>query len=87
MITDIELEGIIHEIEASLSEMFTETKILSFVKEVDGSIVVEVRTTEEGIEDIEEELAAKAAELHSEYDYEFIFIVRSESDDESDDDQ
>lgn len=87
MITDIELEGIIHEIEASLSEMFTETKILSFVKEVDGSIVVEVRTTEEGIEDIEEELAAKAAELHSEYDYEFIFIVRSEKDDESDDDQ
>lgn len=87
MITDIELEGIIHEIEASLSEMFFETKILSFVKEVDGSIVVEVRTTEEGIEDIEEELAAKAAELHSEYDYEFIFIVRSENDDESDDDQ
>ena len=87
MITDIELEGIIHEIEASLSEMFSETKVLSFVKEVDGSIVVEVRTTEEGVEDIEEELAAKAAELVSEYDYEFIFIVRSENDGESDDDQ
>ena len=86
MITDIELEGIIHEIEASLSEMFSETKVLSFVKEVDGSIVVEVRTTEEGVEDIEEELAAKAAELVSEYDYEFIFIVRSENDGESDDD-
>ena len=87
MITDIELEGIIHEIEASLSEMFSETKVLSFVKEVDGTIVVEVRTTEEGVEDIEEELAAKAAELVSEYDYEFIFIVRSENDGESDDDQ
>ena len=86
MITDIELEGIIHDTEASLSEMFTGTKVLSFVKEVDGSIVVEVRTSAEGLEDVEEELAAKAADLHAEYDYEFIFIVRSESDDESTDD-
>ena len=85
MITDIELDGIIHEIEASLTEMFSETKVLNFVKEVDGSIVVEVRTSAEGLEDVEEELAAKAAELHSEYDYEFIFIVRSENDGETDD--
>ena len=87
MITDIELEGIIHELEASFSEMFFETKVLNFVKEVDGSIVVEVRTSADGLEDVEEELAAKAAELHSEYDYEFIFIVRSEGDGETDDDQ
>jgi len=84
VITDIELEGIIHEMEASLSETFSGTKVLSFVKEIDGSIVVEVRTTSESLEDVEEELATLAAELHSEYDYEFIFIVRSETDGESD---
>ena len=80
MITDIELESIIHEMEATLTEMYSGTKVLSIVKELDGSIVVEVRTSSEALDDVEEELAARAAELHSEYDYEFIFVVRNEND-------
>ena len=84
MITDIELEGIIHEIETSLSESFFGTKVLNILKEHDGSIVVELTTSSEAVDDVEEELAAKATELHSEYECEFIFVVRDvdDSDDE-----
>jgi len=86
VITDIELEGIIHEIETSLSESFFGTKVLNIVKEHDGSIVVELTTSSEAVDDVEEELAAKATELHSEYDCEFIFVVRNSDDDSDDED-
>jgi len=85
--TEIELQGIMHELESALSEIFSGTRVINIVKEIDGSIVVEIVTSAEALEDVEEELAAKAAELHSEYDHEFIFVVRSDNDGESTDEE
>ena len=78
MLTELELEGIIGELEISMSEMFPEVSITNYVKEVEGSIIVHLSTPNNDIPDIEEELASKSAELDTEYDCEFIFVVKNE---------
>ncbi|MCH7955141.1 MAG: hypothetical protein IIC40_05290 [Candidatus Marinimicrobia bacterium] len=78
MLTEIELEGIIGELEIAMSEMFPEVSITNYVKEVEGSIVVYLSTPNDDIPEIEEELASKSAELDTEYDCEFIFVVKNE---------
>ena len=78
MLTEIELEGIIGELEIAMSEMFPEVSITDYVKEVEGSIVVYLSTPNDDIPEIEEELASKSAELDTEYDCEFIFVVKNE---------
>lgn len=82
MLTEIELEGIIGELEISMSEMFPEVSITNYVKEVEGSIIVHLSTPNNDIPDIEEELASKSAELDTEYDCEFIFLVKNENSDD-----
>ena len=77
MLTELELEGIIGELEITMSEMFPEVSITNYVKEVEGSIIVHLSTPNDDISDIEEELASKSAELETEYDYEFIFVVKN----------
>ncbi len=78
MLTEIELEGILGELEIAMSEMFPEVSITNYVKEVEGSIVVYLSTPNDDIPEIEEELASKSAELDTEYDCEFIFVVKNE---------
>lgn len=78
MLTEIELEGIIEELEIAMSEMFPEVSITNYVREVEGSIVVYLSTPNDDIPDIDEELASKSAELDTEYDCEFIFVVKNE---------
>lgn len=77
MLTELELEGIIGELEITMSEMFPEVSITNYVKEVEGSIIVHLSTPNDDISDIEEELASKSAELETEYDCEFIFVVKN----------
>ena len=78
MLTEIELEGIIGELENAMSEMFPEVGITDYVREVEGAIVVYLATPNDDISEIEEELASKSAELDMEYDCEFIFVVKNE---------
>ena len=78
MLTEIELEGIIGELEIAMSEMFPEVSVTNYIKEVEGSIVVYLSTPNDDIPEIEEELASKSAELDTEYDCEFIFVVKNE---------
>ena len=78
MLTEIELEGILGELEIAMSEMFPEVSITNYVKEVEGSIVVYLSTPNDDLPEIEEELASKSAELDTEYDCEFIFVVKNE---------
>ena len=78
MLTEIELEGIIGELENSMSEIFPEVGITDYVREVEGVIVVYLATPNDDISEIEEELASKSAELDMEYDCEFIFVVKNE---------
>ena len=78
MLPEIELEGIIGELEIAMSEMVPEVSITNYVKEVEGSIVVYLSTPNDDIPEIEEELASKSAELDTEYDCEFIFVVKNE---------
>ena len=77
MLTELELEGIIGELEITMSEMFPEVSITNYVKEVEGSIIVHLSTPNDDISDIEEALAPKSAELETEYDCEFIFVVKN----------
>ena len=87
MITEIELQGIIQELESAISEMFPDATITNVTKEIDASIVIEINTPNDDIPEIEEEFASKSAELSVDYDYEFIFVVRSEdSEDSADED-
>ena len=83
MITEIELQGIIQELESAISEMFPDATIINVTKEIDASIVIEINTPNDDIPEIEEEFATKSAELNVDYDYEFIFVVRNESSDDS----
>ena len=82
--TEFELEGIIGDLELGLSEMFPDASIINYVKEVDGTIVVEIGTPNNDVVEIEEELASKSTELDSDYDYEFIFVVRDDNGDDDD---
>ena len=77
MLTELELEGIIGELEITMSEMFPEVSITNYVKEVEGSIIVHLSTPNDDISDIEEALASKSTELETEYDCEFIFVVKN----------
>lgn len=79
MLTELELEGIIGELEITMSEMFPDVSITNYVKEVEGSIIVHLSTPNDDISDIEGELASKSAELETEYDCEFIFVVKNEN--------
>ena len=85
MITEIELQGIIQELESAISEMFPDATITNVTKEIDASIVIEIITPNDDIPEIEEEFASKSAELSVDYDYEFIFVVRSEDSEDSTD--
>ena len=85
MITEIELQGIIQELEIAISEMFPDASITNVTKEIDASIVIEVTTPNDDIAEIEEEFASKSAELATDYDYDFIFVVRNETSDNSTD--
>ena len=85
MITEIELQGIIQESESAISEMFPDATITNVTKEIDASIVIEIITPNDDIPEIEEEFASKSAELSVDYDYEFIFVVRSEDSEDSTD--
>ena len=78
MLTEIELEGIIGELENSMSEMFPDVSITNYVKEVEGAIVVYISTPNDDISEIEEELASKSIEIDTEYNCEFIFVVKNE---------
>ena len=78
MLTEIELEGIIGDLENSMAEMFPEVSITNYVREVEGSIVVYLATPNDDISEIEEELASKSVELDMEYNCEFIFVVKNE---------
>ena len=78
MLTEIELEGIIGELENAMSEMFPDVSITDYVREVEGAIVVYLATPNDDISEIEEELAPKSVELDMEYDCEFIFVVKNE---------
>ena len=85
MITEIELQGIIQELESAISEMFPDATITNVTKEIDASIVIEIITPNDDIPEIEEEFASKSAELSVDYDYEFVFVVKNESSDDSPD--
>ena len=85
MITEIEMEGIIQELESAISEMFPDATITNVTKEIDTSIVIEINTPNDDIPEIEEEFASKSAELSVDYDYEFVFVVKNESSDDSPD--
>ena len=78
MLTEIELEGIIGELENSMSEMFPDVSITNYVKEAEGAIVVYISTPNDDVSEIEEELASKSIEIDTEYNCEFIFVVKNE---------
>ena len=78
MLTEIELEGIIGELENAMSEMFPDVSITNYVREVEGAIVVYISTPNDDISEIEEELASKSIEIDTEYNCEFIFVVKNE---------
>ncbi len=82
MLTEIELEGIIGDLKNSMSEMFPEVSITNHIREAEGSIVVYLTTPDDDISEIEEELATKSVELDTEYDCEFIFVVKNENSDD-----
>ena len=78
MLTEIELEGIIGELENSMSEMFPDVNITNHVRELEGAIVVYLSTPNDDVAEIEEELTSKAVEIDTEYNCEFIFVVKNE---------